>query len=168
MKINLGKHFNDTEVTKEQLQAINDLLGIENSKTWKPKDGEWYYTVTGLGGVKDTLWTNDFQDNDRYDLGNVFETQEQALFARDKQVFLTKMKRDFIENSDEVDWGNKDQKKYFLRFDNRGKVIQIDYFNSVKCSAFNTTNHEWLKQYIKDNEEDIKKYYFEIKENEYE
>ena len=164
--INLGKHFEKTEVTKEQLQAINEVLGIKDSKVWKPKEGEWYYTVTGLGGVKDTFWTNDFQDNDRYDLGNAFETQEQALFARDKQVFLTKMKRDFIENSDEIDWNNNGQNKYILFYINVNNKLDWSCITTLNYGCLYTTDLEWLKQYAKENKKDILKYYFEIKENE--
>ena len=163
--INLGKHFEKTEVTKEQLQAINEVLGIKESEVWKPEYDEEYCFISGNSNITYDEWLNLTFDELRFDLGNVFKTKEEAEFARDKQIFLTKMKRDFIENSDEIDWGDSDQEKNYLCYSHiRNEVLIFTYYK-LQHSQFVTTNYKWLEQYLEDNKEDIIKYYFEVSSN---
>ena len=164
--INLGKHFEKTEVTKEQLQAINELLGIKESKVWKPEYDEIYYTIYGAGELNCDTWSNYGHEINRYELDNVFKTKEEAEFARDKQIFLTKMKRDFIENSDEIDWGDSNQEKYYLYYSHGSSDLGIYTCYDFQHSQLVVTNYKWLEQYARENEKDIIKYYLGVKENE--
>lgn len=77
--------------TPEEIQELNDQLAAEgkcwNPATmqveklrWKPKDRQRYYYVT-LGTSSDVdwhAWDNDRIDNDLYQSGNCFKTEEEA------------------------------------------------------------------------------------------
>lgn len=168
MKINLGKHFENTEVTEEQLKEINGLLGIEKKdKYFIPTNNEEYWYKGELGGVGHGVW----QDWRKYDSKlfrnkRVFKTKKEAYFERDKQQFLLQMERDFLDNSDELDWKDNRQTKYHMVCNRDNDNVMI-YFNSYLQSqgVFYTTNREWLVEYAKENEENIKKYVFGVIEN---
>ena len=67
---------------------VYDRNNIEIYKDiWKPKIGEIYWYVTSFGAITETLYdNNDIQDEIRMNIGNCFQTSEQAEEAR--EVFV--------------------------------------------------------------------------------
>ena len=147
--------YGNKEVEEEKLK---ELLGMKVSKAWEPEYSEEYWCVGSFGDIYKEFWENMEEDKYKYSIGNCYKTEEEAVFARDKQIFTTKLERDFAENSDDIDWGNGDQNKYHMYIfeDN----IKIDSYVSMDIGAPVTTDFGWLQNYIKENEADIKKYYF--------
>ena len=160
MKLNevIAKYGNQ-EVDESK---IKEVLGVNESKVWKPNYGEFVYLVFSTGEV-DSYFVNDSLDK-FYDMGVVYKTKEEAQFARDKQLFLTKFERYLRENEDEpVDWRNKSQDKWSLFMDYEGnRVITNSWCISRYQGSIFTTNIYALEQFIKDNESDIKKYMFGV------
>lgn len=153
------KEFTEKYGNKEVEEAkLKELLGIKESKVWKPVLGETYWYVDSFGDIYQNNGENMLGDKYRYNLGNCYKTEGEAIFARDKRIFMTKLERDFIENSDEIDWGNMYQNKYhmFICEDDIAK----SFYNSTYLGVPVTTNRAWLENYIEENEADIKKYYF--------
>ena len=150
----------DKEVSQEEL---NKLLGIKESKMWKPKE-ERYWIINDEGLIEDDYFIENGTDFKRYALGNCYKTKEEAIFARDKKLFEVKMERYLRENEDEeVDWNDFDQSKYYIQFNYNTKEIETDYWGSYSNQGtIVTTSIDLLKQFIKDNEQDIKKYLFGI------
>ena len=158
MKLNevIAKYGNaDVDESK-----IKEVLGVKESKVWNPKEGEegWIiYSDGDLGIAKSNIQR-------RLVCGNFYKTKEEAEFARDKQIFLTKFERYLRENEDEdIDYRNYTQDKYFLEFDYMVREIKIQ--SRSWCGSqgtIYTTNISALKQFIKDNESDIKKYMFGV------
>jgi len=145
-------------------QKIKDLLGIKESNVWKPIFGENAWLVFASGGVQSYCANNELDKF--YGMGMVFKTKEEAEFARDKQIFLTKFERYLRENEDEpVDWKNESQLKYSVELNSRINykicIVANNYY--MKQGAIYTTNFEALNSYVKDNESDIKKYMFGVK-----
>jgi|SRR5690554_3035416 len=156
--------YGDKEIDEKKFK---ELFDIKDSKVFIPKYGERYWFAREDGGVSDFFFDDDYTDNEILKHTEVYRTEKEAKFARDKRAFKVKMKRDFSENSDEIDWGNGNQVKYFLYFNHMYEDIRIDWRRVYRFEGtLYTTNEEWLKQYIKDNEANIKKYVFEIKEDE--
>lgn len=78
--------------------------------------------------------------------------------------FLTEMKVDFKDNSDDVNWEDDDQRKYSLRFDHYENIIAVAWcYSGQHQGTLYTTNREWLEQYIEENRYQIKEYCFGIK-----
>ena len=162
MKLNevIAKYGNQ-EVDESK---IKEVLGVKESKVWKPKHNERYYFFDYGGTSKDRFITG--YDVSRYELGNCYKTLEEVEFARDKQIFLTKFERYLRENEDEpVDWKNESQPKYSVEFNFRinSKICIAVNNYYMKQGAIYTTNFEALNSYVKDNESDIKKYMFGVK-----
>ena len=73
-----------TIVHKDQLENNPDILTdwfeeINESTRWKPDDDQKYYYVDSGGSVDSDIW-NDYSaiDDDRFEIGNCFKTEEEA------------------------------------------------------------------------------------------
>ena len=162
MKLNevIAKYGNQ-EVDESK---IKEVLGVKESKIWKPKDDERFYVVAGYGLIlSGTSSSMDFLEA-YLDVGNCYKTLEEAEFARDKQIFLTKFERYLRENEDEpVDYSNQQQNKYYITFIHSHKKICVDVWMRIQTQgSILTTSEAVLEQFIKDNESDIKKYMFGV------
>ena len=162
MKLNevIAKYGNQ-EVDESK---IMEVLGVKESKVWKPKKGEQYFYNTS-GRAYSTVVNCD-DDENIFNIGNCFKTKEEADFAREKQILLTKFERYLRENEDEpVDWKNESQAKYSVEFNFRinSKICIAVNNYYMKQGTIYTTNFEALNSYVKDNESDIKKYMFGVK-----
>lgn len=161
MKLNevIAKYGNQ-EVDESK---IKEVLGVKESKVWKPNYGEYAYLVLASGGVQ--VYCSNSKNEKFYDMGVVYKTKEEAEFARDKKLFEVKMKRYLSEHEDEpVDWGNLRQTKYFVQFNHHKKSIETNFWDVHEVQgAIHTTSRKALEQFIKDNEADIKKYMFGVK-----
>ena len=51
---------------------------IKESTRWKPRIGQKYYLLDSNGSVYDSVWSNDYIDRNRSEIGNCFQTEEEA------------------------------------------------------------------------------------------
>lgn len=52
---------------------------VKESTRWKPEMSHDYYYISGVGHVYDDTWANDSAiDNGRFEIGNCFQTKEEA------------------------------------------------------------------------------------------
>lgn len=59
---------------------------IEEPTRWKPENGETYYRVGSDGRIYDDTWDDSLSitDSERFDIGNCFQTEEEAEKAVEK------------------------------------------------------------------------------------
>lgn len=96
----------------------------------------------------------------RLKIGELYEEAQNLL--RESR-FLTEMKVDFKDNSDDVNWEDDDQRKYSLRFDHPENRVAVAWcYSGQHQGTLYTTNREWLEQYIEENKQEIKEYCFGI------
>src|SRR5690554_2636779 len=130
--------YGDKEIDEKKFK---ELFDIKDSKVFIPKLGESYWYVYEKGEATTYLFENDATDRDIIKYNIVYRTRKEAEFACDAQAFKVKMKRDFVENSDEIDWGNGNQWKYFLYFDHIYEAIRADCRSTHRFEgALYTTN----------------------------
>lgn len=72
-----------TIVHKDQLENNPNILTdwfeeVKESTRWKPETDQKYYFIRTSGYVYDSIWTNDSIDRGRFDIGNCFQTEEEA------------------------------------------------------------------------------------------
>ena len=163
MKLNevIAKYGNQ-EVDESK---IKEVLVVKESKVWVPKPTELYWYISPSGYLNKVIFTDSQSDIRQFELGNFFKTREEAEFARDKQIFLTKFERYLRENEDEpVDWKNEGQDKFAIRLDHfdNSRLYFVSWCTIEHQGAIYTTNRLALEQFIKDNESDIKKYMFGV------
>ena len=78
---------------KRVIDLVNDLYGIP--KRWRAEIGKKHFSILSTGGVGSFSEYYDKFDNDRYDLGNYFETKEQAqkvIDSKEWQEFWAKVR----------------------------------------------------------------------------
>lgn len=75
------------------LEKFNEKYGIP--KRWRAEIGKKHFSILSTGGVGSFSEYYDKFDNDRYDLGNYFETKEQAqkvIDSKEWQEFWEKVR----------------------------------------------------------------------------
>lgn len=153
----IDKHGN-TSVNEDELK---ELLGIKDEKYFMPEENEGYFVVGMSGTVFEELYNTRF-DKEIYENTEVFRTEEEAEEHARKQRFLLQMKRDFLDNSDEIDWKDGNELKYFIEYYHHEYKLGINDSYTHQGGQLVTTNRDWLEEYISKHEEEIKKYYFEV------
>lgn len=157
----IRKALEKENVSEEKIKEVLNILGINESKRWEPSLNETYWYI-GNSFVESSRWDDSIIDGSNWLLGNVFKTEEEAVKTREKRYFLEKMKKDFEDNSDLVDW-DCEQRKYYIYAHYQNEELGAGFACNVQTSGtLYTTNIEWLKQYISENETEIKKYCFGI------
>ena len=112
-------------------------------------------------------------DNDKVDkllqsFANCFQTEEQAEFMAEKLKVIHELEKfAYQTNTEEIDWNDSKQGKYYLYFDYIDMCIVIDSHYVCQNTPFAVyfTSNEIAENAIETiGEERLKKYYFGIKE----
>lgn len=87
-------------------ERVNQKVAEAKPRIWKPEYGEGYHYIDGSGSIYSAIWFNIRIDNGRWNLGNVFKTQKEAEFAREKQKIKTELQRYADEHNDpnKIEW----------------------------------------------------------------
>ena len=88
-----------TIVHKYQLEKNPNILAdwfeeIKESTRWKPEMGCKYYFLDSNGFVYNNIWADDSVDHDRFEIGNCFQTEEEAERAVEYLKALTTVRGD--------------------------------------------------------------------------
>lgn len=92
--------------TKEEREQFKKLLNkgsgepSKESRVWKPEDREKYYYIDGYSCVIDDTCEGLQVDVDRFDIGNVFKTKEEAKIALERAQVKTELERYALEHND--------------------------------------------------------------------
>lgn len=135
------------------------------AKVWRPEKDEKYYTIAICGDVRSYLWDGESYDKDIYDLGLCYPTKEAAEFATERQRVYTALQRYAEEhNTEEIDWKNNDQNKYYIWYYHPDACINIGILKIHQdIGTIYFTSEELAKAAIEEIGEDIiKKYLFGI------
>ena len=160
----LKKEF-ETKIAELEKQAKAEEK--KPSKVWKPKKGEKYFYIDVDGDIMNYSWEG-YDDEYVYATGNCFKTEEEAEWEKQHYLVATELKR-FVQDNDpkpitKEDWEDGDVNKYFIEFNYKSKMIDIDYaiFYSFANQVY-ASNAEVLDKAIKHiGEERLKKYYFGV------
>lgn len=109
------KILNDIEEAQRKLDEVRKKLDEYNTgyKRWRPKNGEYYHYVTG---TLETSVLPSVSINKNYDAYNCFKTEGEALQEAEK-ILVRRQLEDIAKRLNRgvrIDWGNRDQAKYFL------------------------------------------------------
>lgn len=150
--------INNIEVSKEQIKELikNNPELLEDIKVsgkyFFPKEKRAYWHIDEMGYVGCDEMCADEIDLERIEQG-VFETQEEAELARDKQKAIVACWKWAQENASfeptfEPDWGNTNEYKYYVYYN----------FNSKKlvCSCVDKIKTQFTLPYFKSQEDCIK------------
>ncbi len=105
---------------------------INESIRWKPEMGQTYYHVGDDGRVYDDTWVNDSAvDNGRFEIGNCFQTEEEAKKASEYLKALA------IVRGDETTKFVKGKRNWYVYYDAIYKWLDIvSNFSDIKNGIF--------------------------------
>ena len=153
------EEFGDSQVDVDKLSEF-----IIEDKVFVPKVGDTYWYIGSFGNVYNHVYSDCFIDHDKIiRITQVYRTKEEAEFAREKAIFLEFMRKEFLRNSDVIDWVDDKQEKHEIYYSHAHKLIAFSTANFLQREGLFTTDDQWLRCFIGEHEDDIKKYYFEIK-----
>ena len=115
------------ELSKE-LEDLKCKLGKEKSKKckrWRADIGEEYYYIFSNGDIDYTSERDGKASANHYDLGNYFQTKEEAEKVVEKIKIYVQLK-DLalrLNKGKKIDWENDNQVKYSIYYDNCYKKI---------------------------------------------
>ena len=158
-----------TIVHKDQLEKSPSILTdwfeeIKEPTRWKPENGERYYYLGNSGFIYDDTWANGSPvDNGRFEIGNIFQTREEAEQAVEYLKALAVVKGDattkFVEGGENwIVFYNANDNALHLdcNFSHiRNGVFGLPYFATEDDAKSSIEQHknEWLTIFGVEEEE---------------
>lgn len=119
------------EKAKELMKEIETLKQEKIEEFEYPfKRMEQYCFIDNDGKIIESAWTNHNLDICRYEQGNIFKTEKEALRERDKRTLLTRF-RQFRDKCNR-DWKPTiNEKKYYIFFNFEEHKFKVDWFRQI-------------------------------------
>ena len=126
---------------------------------------EIYYSICPNGNIVSSIEKNTFYDDNCWKFGNYYNTVKEAEFAKQKQLVYQELKKYALEhNTEDIDWENYLQIKYFIYCNTKSNDLCIMDVSEMKIAGqVYFTSEKIAENAIKAIGKDrIKKYLFEI------
>lgn len=156
------------ELEQKIKELENQIAELKNAKVedkvWKPDEEEKYWFVNSNGCVDWVWWHNEDYYIFDYEQGNCFKTKEEAEEHLKKLTIQGKFKTYVREHSDELDWDDGSQPKFYIYYGFDCCKINRTYILAAKRQG---TTHASSEQILRDaieyigGEEVAKKYLFD-------
>ena len=119
---------------KEFYRLVEKMNGKEpdkeqDAKVKKPQISEGYFYISN-GIIAESIWTNDHLDEARWELGNVFFTEEEAEFAREKKKVEVELERYAKEHN-----GPILADRYYILYDEYDEELTYDVLIDNKAQG---------------------------------
>ena len=140
---------NLTEEEREQFKTLVDKGRGKSSRescVWKPKKGEVYYYINDCNVSIADFWNNVYVDKDRWKIGNIFKTEKEADFAKEKAKVKRELERYALEHND-PDYSGND---YYYIIMNTGvkDTSVLEYWKAKVEGATHFTSEKIAKDAI--------------------
>ena len=136
----------------------------EKEKSWKPKEGDTYFYISGTGKViSDNFMPCLPSDNDKVLFNNAFQTAEEAEYMVEKIKIINKLRE--LSNTRSI----YNQDKFIIYYNFQENKVSCGEINNMKVTSFEVyfKTREDCENAIKEiGEDNLKKYYFDIVEEE--
>ena len=111
---------------KEFYRLVGKMNGKEpdkkqDVKVKKPQYGDTVYYIDYIGRIRKRTWINDEDDLDMWELGNIFFTEEEAEFAREKKKVEVELERYAKEHN-----APTLEDEYFILYDEYNEELDYD------------------------------------------
>lgn len=160
------------EEFKVELENLTDKekktflhLVKKSKKSRKRHINEIYYSICPNGNIVSSVEKNTFYDDNCWKFGNYYNTVIEAEFAKQKQLVYQALKKYALEhNTEDIDWENYLQIKYFIYYNTKSNDLGIMDVSKRKITGqVYFTSEKIAENAIKAIGKDrIKKYLFEI------
>lgn len=121
----------NAEELKKRIEELQKQVALLEGgcKRWKAGYGETYYYICSDGDIFFNTERNNKFSTTNYNLGNYFQTKEEAKKTFEKIKIYTQLK-DLalrLNKGEEINWENNNQIKYYIYYDNSCKKIYTNY-----------------------------------------
>lgn len=121
---------------KEFYRLVGKMNGKEpdkkqDAKVKKPRQLEEYFYINDDGAIIQSRWTNDSFDEGRWELGNVFFTEESAWLAREKKKVEVEIERYAREHNGTA----STNRRYLIRYEEDEKRLLCDTLATAKIQG---------------------------------
>jgi len=154
-----------SEEERKEFLTLDAKAGKPKSNIWKPVEGDIWFSITTDGHIISRIWNTKDYCEQHYALGNCFKTFQEAEFACEKQKVLVELKRFAEEHNEFMDWSNIDVSKWCIMYNHTDKTFYICSQSYIQSETINFSSKEIAQKAIEYIGEDrLKKYYFEVQE----
>lgn len=120
---------------KEFYRLVGKMNGEEpdkeqDVKAKKPEYGDIFYYINYVGEIKRTTWLDVKRDSEMWDFGNVFFTEEEAEFAREKKKVEVELERYAKEHNSTITEDN-----YYILYDENDEELDFDVWVGSKVQG---------------------------------
>ena len=120
---------------KEFYRLVGKMNGEETDKEQdvkvkKPQYGDTVYYINYIGRIRKRTWINDEDDLDMWELGNIFFTEEEAEFAREKKKVEVELERYAKEHNGPILEDN-----YCILYDEDNEEFDFDVWIGSKVQG---------------------------------
>lgn len=143
----------ETELAEVKEMAEAMKKKADGGEVFKPKDGQDYWFISGSGEVYQSKWYDDWDDRNRYEIGNCYLTKHSAEDAVRVLKLIQKARES--QNGFVPDLEGSKQRKYSLRF-------QLGNIDIESCASINTAptlgywgNKMVCRLFIEDNYDEL-------------
>ena len=127
---------------KQQIRKLENKLAVEEKKEKASniecpfRYGDIYWWICHDGDVIESNWKDAPWEFDSFIFGNVFETEEEARFERDKRVFLIQFTnfRNKRNGDWKPDWKNQNEDKYYIYYNFKDGNLRVSF--TSEATAF--------------------------------
>lgn len=159
-----GKYYDEFVWVYEDIIA-EDWKVYEESNLWKPKNNEeFYYLCSDNNGIYSKTNGYSYYDKCKIDIGNCFKTKKEAQHMIQKIHIITQLRKlsniNFNDTSDEA--------HYAIAYDVEANEITFNvsyYYKDLPFNIYFATEEDCKKVVETIGEDNLKKYYFDIKDN---
>ncbi len=145
---------------KQQIEALEKVSIIDDTKRFVPDDGSKYYYIDDNGEYMEAWWADNCEnDENRFLIGNCFKTIDDALFAFEKLKITAELKN-FAESNDAI-WNAQNMHYYFAYSHNYGLIIE-QTANDKHAGLYFASKEDGLTAIEKIGKDRILKYYLEV------
>lgn len=123
-----------------------EFEGIKKGVRQMPKKGEVYYFVDSAGYVSHTYWAGGEDDLFRFNTGNCFITEQEAIDFKENLLTKQQLKDLALElnNGVKIDWKSEKQDKYYLYLDYQTNTLSMNWVYSEQDNNIYSLNAEFL------------------------
>jgi len=155
-------------LTQEQLDSIKKQIEVFEKENEKPKDmidyeNGWVFDSVSFKAAR-TVMKIDAYTRTQYALGLYRDTKQECEKLIKKMKIEHRLRQWSKMCKDKVDWSDKKQDKYFIRYSNYSHSVGIDQQVKINSNCIYFTDKSILEKAIEDIGEQklIDEYFVEI------